>query len=766
MEGTKTVITQLNNSTTTAAAGFYLKKGWYSVPVPAKTKGPKISGWQKLRITDKEIPEYFKTGGNIGIITGDASGGLCDIDLDCAESVAAAILLPATLTSGRSESPGSHWWFITDKTPEYWKASDLEGNTILEVRGNEHQTIVAPSVHPGGNLYRWENCAEPVRISGAELSQLSREVATTALLRRYWTRESRNRNNLAMATAGFLARRLPIEKVLRLIEAAAGDDEELKDRLHAASVTLAKLEAGQPVTGAPTLDQMVPGLGKRLLDWWGPTLQASDTFNSLNSLISQPQVAPWPQCLAPEAFHGLAGKIVYALDPHTEADSAALLTNLLVAAGVLFGDKPHFRIGGDKHPPRLFGILVGQTSKARKGSSWGIIKAFLAPAIEYFNKLAVSGLSSGEGLIWAVRDPIIKREPIKTKGRVTGHQEVETDPGVADKRLLVVETEFVRTLKVMGRDANILSSIIRQAWDDGDLRVLTKESPAVATAAHISILGHITIEELLRSLDSTESANGFANRFLWIAVKRSKCLPEGGCLVDDELSPLREEFKKVIESSSQVGEVCWSEDAKKIWAKIYPRLSDGHPGFFGSMIGRAETQVIRLSLIYALLDGCPSVKPEHLFAALAFWDRVEESVRHIFGEKTGYPLADAILSAIRNAGSMAQVDISNSFGRHQSAEALEKALDFLQEAGKIRSERHETPGRPATIWKLGCEISEISELKGVGGYLELAKKVLKELDLTKPPNPATDFHDQNRPEVADVQSPPAKAAPDLMGGAL
>src|SRR5262249_15576408 len=138
------------------------------------------------------------------------------------------------------------------------------------------------------------------------------------------------------------------------------------------------------------------------------------------------------------------------------------------------------------------------------------------------------GLSSGEGLIWAVRDRIEKTEPLKDKGRVVGYQQVQVDPGVADKRLLCYEPEFASVLKVAGRAGNTLSNLVRQAWETGDLRSLVKNSPAQATGAHVSIIGHVTAEELRRELSATEQANGFGNRFLWLLVQRSKALPEGG----------------------------------------------------------------------------------------------------------------------------------------------------------------------------------------------------------------------------------------------
>ena len=262
-------------------------------------------------------------------------------DLDCPEAVAVAEhILPTTLMSGREKSPRSHYWYLTTPIPKYRKFTDINGETILELRGAGHQTVVPPSLHPEGDLYRWENDADFSKIDGGELEQLAKETATAALLRRYWEKDGRNRHHLALAAAGFLTRRLPKDRVLRLMEAAAANDEELKDRLRAVEDTLNKLEAGEPVTGAPTLDQLVPGLGKRLTEWWGQSSQEAPLLSPI-SLISQSRQMPWPADLAPEAFYGLAGRIVKAIEPHTEADVAALLMNILVAAGALFGDRPH-----------------------------------------------------------------------------------------------------------------------------------------------------------------------------------------------------------------------------------------------------------------------------------------------------------------------------------------------------------------------------------------------------------------------------------------
>src|SRR5688572_17522202 len=114
----------------------------------------------------------------------------------------------------------------------------------------------------------------------------------------------------------------------------------------------------------------------------------------------------WPEPLVPSAFHGLAGEIVKALEPHTEADGSAILLQLLVAFGAIVGHGPHVRVEGDEHHANLFGLLVGATAKARKGTSWGRVKE-ICSRVESCPNIR-TGLSSGEGLIFHVRDAVTK----------------------------------------------------------------------------------------------------------------------------------------------------------------------------------------------------------------------------------------------------------------------------------------------------------------------------------------------------------------------
>jgi hypothetical protein len=283
----------------------------------------------------------------------------------------------------------------------------------------------------------------------------------------------------------------------------------------------------------------------------------------------------WPSPPNVAAYYGLAGEIVSAIEPHTEADPVAILVQLLVSFGNAVGRGPHFLAEADEHHANLFAVLVGETAKGRKGTSWSQARRVVVMAEENWFECIASGLSSGEGLIWRVRDQIERREAKKEKGQTVVYEDVIIDQGVTDKRCLVFEGEFASALRVLSREGNTLSAVLRHAWDSGHLSSLTKNSPAKATGAHISIVGHVTKDELLRYLSNTEAANGFANRFLWVCVRRSKLLPEGGALREKDLFPLAQKVREALHFARNVGEVWRDEEAREIWRQVYRALSEG-----------------------------------------------------------------------------------------------------------------------------------------------------------------------------------------------
>lgn len=403
----------------------------------------------------------------------------------------------------------------------------------------------------------------------------------------------------------------------------------------------------------------------------------------------------WPD-LNSSAFYGLAGDFVRMVEPHSEADPAALLVQYLVAAGCAIGRDPHTVVEADRHAVNLYVVLVGDTTAGKKGTSWGHVRRVVTEVEPDFR--IRGGLSSGEGLAYEVRDPIYQQKQNPKTGLV---EEILVDEGISDKRLLVYEAEFSSVLKVATRQGNTLTAMLRDAWDGYTLSPMTKNSRICAADPHISILGHISRDELLRNITETDAASGFGNRFLWACSKRSKLLPRGGAVPEAERRDHTARLRDALTTARGIGKVERTEEAWKEWERIYEPLTMGRGGLLGAMIARGAPQVLRLSTLYALLDGSREIRPEHQRAALAVWQYCEQSATWVFGDRLGDPVADTILAAIRRSGTagMSRTEIRDLFGRNRTKEEIDRAVDTLHSAGLASRFSEETGGRPREMWR-------------------------------------------------------------------
>ena len=401
-----------------------------------------------------------------------------------------------------------------------------------------------------------------------------------------------------------------------------------------------------------------------------------------------------------KCFHGLAGDYVRFIEPHTEADKMALLIQFLAYFGNIIGRSAFYQVEGSRHFTNLFCVLVGDTASGRKGTSLGRVKEVFKDLDELHQKnCVVSGLASGEGLIYHVRDACYVTKQNKETGEL---EEILADSGVSDKRLFVTEGEFAQVLRVQGRDGNSLSANVRNFWDTGNAQNLTKNSPLKTTDAHVSIVGHITKTELLTCLSEVESSNGYANRFLWICVKRSKLLPFGSEVDYKDLLCINADISRRIEFAQKIEQLYMSDEAKEFWASIYEHLETSRFGFVAKVTQRASPYVLRLSCIFALLDAQPVIGRGHLEAGLAVWQYCEDSVKYIFGERIGNKNADAILDALRDAeNGLTRTEIyTDIFQKNLNAKEINKALQILLETGLIEThtEQTENAKKPSEKW--------------------------------------------------------------------
>jgi hypothetical protein len=290
-------------------------------------------------------------------------------------------------------------------------------------------------------------------------------------------------------------------------------------------------------------------------------------------------------------------------------------------------------------------------------------------------------------VIWEIRDPL----PAVRDGT--------EDPGVDDKRLMIVEQEFGALLTVAGREGGVLSPILRASWDGGSLRHTVKRQPCRTTVSHVSLIGHITPEELGDKLRKTEMSNGLGNRILWCCAKRSKLLPHGGSLTPEDLGALSERLARIRRDFEGVRDIGTDLEFRARWEKEYPRLTEDRPGLLGAVTGRAAAQVRRLALLHAVLDESRIQRARHLEAALALWDYCERSAAYLFRDMTGNRVADKILGKLRESPSgLTRTDIRNVFSNHRGEAEIEQALFALRILGVAEMRKEATRGRPKERW--------------------------------------------------------------------
>ncbi len=402
----------------------------------------------------------------------------------------------------------------------------------------------------------------------------------------------------------------------------------------------------------------------------------------MSGLAVSPPPTGWPSLPPLEAFTGPAADFLRMVEPHSEADRMALLNQFLAAFGNVVGRGPYFLAGRDRHHLNLFVTLVGDTARGRKGQSWGYVRDVFAEVdSEWSESRVVNGLSSGEGVINALRD---------------GQGD---DVGETDKRLLVQEGEFASALNAMRREGNTLSPTLRNAWDSGKLRTLTKNSPLRATGTHLALIAHITRAELKRCLREVEMRNGLGNRILWTCARRARLLPDGGSLTDRELTQFATQLRSVVGAARRVGKMGRDAHAAALWHELYAHLSRDRIGLFGAMTARAEAQVLRVSCLFALLDGSSTVCEPHLRSALAVWEYAEASAQFLFGEQVGDPAAERIIERLRERpNGMTRTEIRHIFSGHKNRGVIDAALETLLNANLAEPVTEPGAGRPTERW--------------------------------------------------------------------
>src|SRR6056297_3870085 len=159
----------------------YRQRVWYCVPLRPRSKSPARRDWTNLRLS----PDVFPDNCNVGIILGEPSGWLVDVDLDCPEAIELAdqYLPPTPAITGRPSSPKSHRWYIAANATTEKHQDPSDGSMIVELRSTGGQTVVGPSIHPDGEPYDVLD-AEPAVVPAPMLAACVKALADAVIVKR------------------------------------------------------------------------------------------------------------------------------------------------------------------------------------------------------------------------------------------------------------------------------------------------------------------------------------------------------------------------------------------------------------------------------------------------------------------------------------------------------------------------------------------------------------------------------------------------------
>lgn len=405
-------------------------------------------------------------------------------------------------------------------------------------------------------------------------------------------------------------------------------------------------------------------------------------------------------------LYGPIGRWATEATVHSEATPEAAFAHMVTYAGCVFGRDAILWVGDVQHHPRLYVLIGGRTSKGRKGTS-------AAPTERLHHQLEIvdqvsgrvagahgvagpvpatpgvhfGGLSSREGLTFALRDATIKEDP------KTGDILVD-DPGVADKRLYVVETEFANVLAQSQRDGNTLSAALRDCWDGRDLAPLTKRERVRASKPHVCLVAHVPPRELLELVEDRQISNGFLNRYLILWSERRRLVPFPQRTPDDKLHGWASDLCAALTWVRRTRpEMKLSDIAAERYRQLYlwswAEPSDNE--VVATLLQRAPAHALRLAMILALIERRSTISESDLECAAAWIQYAQSSVEYLWRERAFLATTEgqdqeraangqAILAFLKGAGGAAtRTTISTRvFSGHLSTVALDDAIEHLQ----------------------------------------------------------------------------------------
>jgi hypothetical protein len=684
---------------TLEAALSYAGRGWAVVPVPHGEKKPITAGWPKIRLKESDLPRHFgNVPQNIGLLLGEPSGGLVDVDLDSTEALALApLFLPGTdCIFGRQSKPRSHWLYTVSpilKTTKFQLPSEPrpvgERPMLVEYRSTGCQTIAPPSMHPENEAIRWELCGNPAQVDGGGLLARVARVAAGSLLVRCWP-ERGCRHDAALALAGTLLRLNwsidEVEAFVLAVAQAAGDEEAVQRKQDARS-TYKRLQDGGKATGLPRLASLLgPKLVDLVVQWLKVGSSGGQEPNSANpsdpgtfrpSVHAKAGAEPGDTArteskLPSSVWTGLTDQYLSLVGPCTEAPSEFHLASFLTVLGCLIGRRAFVM---NPHPLYLnfYTGLVGETGDARKSTAYEFALQLMRDVAKRVDAKVkpLRGLASIEGLATAMRD---------------GHSN-------ESHAILAIEDEL-RSLITKSQQkgvANLLPRLTELYNCPDSFEVNTRADRLLIPNPFLSIITSTTESWFQSSITDSEILGGFLNRWFFFKGETDKliAIPE---------PPKEPEWARLVESIATVllqsrGRYDLSADAKDEFTQFYLQFRKRPKnGLVKEATARTPVHAMKLATLQAVLTDHARIEVEDIMWGISIAEYsgsvVEDLVSHLSSSRLGFR-EQRLLSLLKKEGRLSTRELLRRLAC--SADELDHIVRPLVRLGLVDMNSETTP---------------------------------------------------------------------------
>lgn len=698
------------------AARRYLSQGYCPLPIQAGEKSPRLRGWTSLRLSEADLAAHFHPDSNIGLILGEPSGWLVDVDLDCDGAVElAGQYLPGTgAVTGRDGRPGSHRWYLCEGATTA-KHTDTDGAMIVELRSTGCQTVVGPSIHPSGERYDMLD-GEPAKVPAAMLAACVQALANAVREQRHAVEPARSapaittpHDDAELRAAAYLDAMPPA------IVGSGGHNQT-----YAAATALVHGFALSP-------DAALHLLATRYNPRCEPSWSERELRHKVDDAASKAHERPRGWLLEarreePNSSVDLSGLASPRQSVH--ADPGPIPEHLLAVPGFV-GDVVRFNLETAKRPQPVLAlagalclqaVLAGRKVRDALGNRT--------------NLYAVGVADSGAGKDHARK---VNKAILFEAGAIDleGNEDLASDAGLfsaveAQPAVLFQMDEFGRFLRTIGDPKraphlyNVLTALMKlYSSADTVYRGKAYADPKrnkVIDQPCVVVYGTTVFEHFYQSLTTESLADGFAARLLvfetderparrWATQRDAPASVVEAALWWHEHIPggnlAREHPQPRLIETTKEARAIFDALARTVDARM-----EGAPGSVSAAWARAEEKACRLALLHA----CSADRENAVIdAPAARWacglsEHLTLRLLHVAGQWVSEGVFDArqkrVLRVVREMGG--ELGRSELCRRTQALTQRERqeVIDNLLETGQLVERAEPTKGRKKVVYAL------------------------------------------------------------------